>query len=65
MAIRVAHIGTGNVGRIALDQLISDPRFEMIDSHGAIDRLYEPELADAGPLVNGQFEDLVTVGGTR
>jgi 2,4-diaminopentanoate dehydrogenase len=29
MAIRVAHIGTGNVGRIALDHLISDPRFEL------------------------------------
>ena len=29
MAIRVAHIGTGNVGRIALNQLISDPRFDL------------------------------------
>ncbi len=29
MAIRVAHIGTGNVGRIALNHLISDPRFEL------------------------------------
>ena len=29
MAIRVAHIGTGNVGRIALDHLISDPRFDL------------------------------------
>lgn len=29
MAIRVAHIGTGNAGRIALNHLISDPRFEM------------------------------------
>ena len=29
MAIRVTHIGTGNVGRLALCQLITDPRFEL------------------------------------
>jgi 2,4-diaminopentanoate dehydrogenase len=29
MAIRVAHIGTGNVGRLALTQLVADPRFEL------------------------------------
>jgi len=29
MAIRVAQIGTGNVGRHALTQLINDPRFEL------------------------------------
>ena len=29
MTIRVAHIGTGNAGRIALNHLISDPRFEL------------------------------------
>jgi len=29
MAIRVAHIGTGNVGRLALTQLIADPRFDL------------------------------------
>ena len=29
MAIRVAHIGTGNVGRIALNHLISDSRFDL------------------------------------
>jgi hypothetical protein len=29
MAIRVAQIGTGNVGRHALKQLITDPRFEL------------------------------------
>ena len=29
MAIRVTHIGTGNVGRLALRQLITDPRFEL------------------------------------
>jgi 2,4-diaminopentanoate dehydrogenase len=30
MAIRVAHIGTGNVGRLALRQLIADPRFDLV-----------------------------------
>ena len=29
MTIRVAAIGTGNVGRHALTQLITDPRFEL------------------------------------
>src|SRR5258708_12676326 len=29
MAIKVAAIGTGNVGRHALTQLITDPRFEL------------------------------------
>ncbi|BBZ76087.1 diacylglycerol kinase [Mycolicibacterium anyangense] len=29
MAIRVAHIGTGNVGRLALAELISNPGFEL------------------------------------
>lgn len=29
MAIRVAHIGTGNVGRIALTELIENPGFEL------------------------------------
>ena len=29
MAIKVAQIGTGNVGRHALTQLINDPRFEV------------------------------------
>src|ERR1700730_9694190 len=30
MPIRVAHVGTGNVGRLALTQLIEDPRFDLI-----------------------------------
>ncbi|MEO6606829.1 MAG: diacylglycerol kinase, partial [Aeromicrobium sp.] len=30
MPIRVIHIATGNVGRIALCQLIEDPRFELV-----------------------------------
>lgn len=29
MSIRVAHVATGNVGRLALTQLIHDPRFEL------------------------------------
>ena len=29
MAIRVVHIGTGNVGRLALSGLINNPRFEL------------------------------------
>ncbi|MCV7378194.1 diacylglycerol kinase [Mycobacterium alsense] len=29
MAIRVAHVGTGNVGGLALAQLIANPRFEL------------------------------------
>ena len=30
MSIRVAAIGTGNVGRHALTQLIEDPRYELV-----------------------------------
>ena len=29
MAIRVAHIGTGNVGGLALTELITNPAFEL------------------------------------
>ena len=29
MAIRVAHVGTGNVGRLALTDLVTNPRFEL------------------------------------
>ncbi|OBF80038.1 diacylglycerol kinase [Mycobacterium sp. 852002-51163_SCH5372311] len=29
MAIRVAHVGTGNVGRMALTELITNPQFEL------------------------------------
>lgn len=34
MAIRAAHIGTGNVGRLALAELISNPAFELTGSAG-------------------------------
>jgi hypothetical protein len=30
MGIRVAHVGTGNVGRLALRQLVTDARFELV-----------------------------------
>lgn len=30
MSLRVAHVGTGNVGRLALRQLITDPRFDLV-----------------------------------
>lgn len=47
MAIRVLHVATGNVGRIALSQLIEDPRFELaglvVSSPGKVGR-------DAGEL---------------
>ncbi len=29
MAIRVAHVATGNVGRLALIELITNPQFEL------------------------------------
>ncbi|RFZ09206.1 hypothetical protein VIMS_04032 [Mycobacterium marinum] len=29
MAIRVAHVGTGNVGRLALSELVTNPAFEL------------------------------------
>ena len=36
MAIRVAQIGTGNVGKPALTQLINDPRFELTARVGLV-----------------------------
>ena len=30
MAIRVALVGTGNCGRLALIQLVEDPRFDLV-----------------------------------
>src|ERR1700737_5055373 len=29
MAIRVAHVGTGNVGRLALTELVTNPQFQL------------------------------------
>src|SRR5690606_8756033 len=47
MAVRVVHVATGNVGRIALSQLIEDPRFDLV---GLV--VSDPEKAgrDAGEL---------------
>ncbi|MFA1541851.1 NAD(P)H-dependent amine dehydrogenase family protein [Actinomadura monticuli] len=57
MAIRVLHVATGNVGRIALGQLIEDPRFELaglvVSDPGKVGR-------DAGELAG-----LGTVTGVR
>ena len=36
MAIKVAAIGTGNVGRHALTQLINDPQFELTARVGVL-----------------------------
>lgn len=60
MAIRVAHIGTGNVGRLALSQLITDPRFELtgvcVSSEAKVGK-------DAGELA-GLAGDLAATGVT-
>jgi hypothetical protein len=29
MTVRVAHVGTGNVGRLALTELVTNPQFEL------------------------------------
>ncbi|SFO56641.1 MULTISPECIES: hypothetical protein [Actinomadura] len=47
MAIRVLHVATGNVGRIALSQLIEDPRFELA---GLVVSSPEKVGRDAGEL---------------
>lgn len=47
MAIRVAHIGTGNVGRLALAELIENPAFELT---GVWVSTPEKVGADAGEL---------------
>src|SRR5206468_4065262 len=39
--------------------------FEPVDSQRAIDGMYEPDFADAGALVGGQFNDLVVARGIR
>jgi hypothetical protein len=47
MAIRVAHVGTGNVGRLALTELITNPQFELT---GLCVSSPEKVGCDAGPL---------------
>ena len=59
MPIRVVHIGTGNAGRIALAQLICDPRFELA---GLVVSNPEKVGKDAGELAGlpGDSEHRVT-----
>ena len=47
MAIRVAHIGTGNVGRLTLSELIANPAFELT---GLVVSTDEKVGKDAGEL---------------
>jgi hypothetical protein len=49
MAIRVALVGTGNCGRLALTQLIEDPRFELVAVGVSTD---EKVGKDAGELAD-------------
>jgi len=71
MAIRVAHIGTGNAGSIALNHLISDPRFELtgvwVSSDAKVGR-DAGELAglDArtGSITPGKKADVVVIDGS-
>ena len=51
MAIRVAHVGTGNVGRLALIQLVTSPQFELT---GVCVSTPEKVGKDAGELANGE-----------
>ena len=46
-ALRVVHVATGNVGRIALSQLIEDPRFELV---GLVTSTPDKVGRDAGEL---------------
>src|ERR1700739_963751 len=59
MAIRVAHVGTGNVGRLALTELITNPQFELI---GLCVSSPEKVGKDAGELC-GVGLDAATVTG--
>ncbi|ORA77998.1 diacylglycerol kinase [Mycobacterium malmoense] len=59
MAIRVAHIGTGNVGRLALAELITNPAFELT---GVCVSSPEKVGKDAGALC-GVGLDVPTVTG--
>ncbi|TIC81520.1 diacylglycerol kinase [Nocardioides sp. GY 10113] len=59
MAVRVVHVATGNVGRIALGQLIADPRFELV---GLV--VSDPEKVgrDAGDLAGAGVATGVLAG---
>src|ERR1700759_2721826 len=50
MGIRVAHVGTGNVGRLALTELVTNPQFELT---GLCVSTPEKVGKDAGTLAGG------------
>ncbi|HWS93164.1 MAG TPA: diacylglycerol kinase [Mycobacterium sp.] len=53
MAIRVAHVGTGNVGRLALTELVTNPQFELT---GVCVSSPEKVGKDAGALCGAGFD---------
>src|SRR6185437_2871769 len=57
MAIRVAHVGTGNVGRLALIELITNPQFELA---GVCVSTPEKVGKDAGVLAGLGIETGIT-----
>ncbi|OBH30137.1 diacylglycerol kinase [Mycobacterium sp. E342] len=61
MAIRVAHVGTGNVGGLALTELITNPQFELA---GVCVSTPEKVGRDAGDLCGAGLEPGVVTGVT-
>jgi hypothetical protein len=61
MAIRVAHVGTGNVGRPALAELITNPQFDLT---GLCVSSPEKVGKDAGALCGVALDDEVVTGVT-
>jgi 2,4-diaminopentanoate dehydrogenase len=61
MAIRVAHVGTGNVGRLALAELITNPLFELT---GLCVSSPEKVGSDAGSLCGVALDEGVVTGVT-
>lgn len=59
MAIRVAHVGTGNVGGLALAQLIANPQFELT---GVCVSTPEKVGRDAGELCGVGLDEPTTTG---
>lgn len=57
--LRVVHVATGNVGRIALSQLIEDPRFELI---GLVTSTPDKVGRDAGELAGLELVTGVLAG---
>ncbi|MDT5224205.1 MAG: hypothetical protein QOG19_1612, partial [Mycobacterium sp.] len=59
MAIRVAHVGTGNVGGLALAALITNPQFEL---SGVCVSTPEKVGKDAGELCGVGLDSPVQTG---